>query len=89
MTTSAGETLLTTTNPQPLRSLPAYAALQEHYEHVKNVHLRDLFEIDPSRGERLTVEAAGLYFDYSKHRITDDTLRLLVQLAEESGLRGA
>ncbi len=71
----------------PLKSLPAYIALQDHYDHVKNVHLRDLFQIDPSRGQRLALEAEGIYFDYSKHRITDETLGFLVQLAEQSGLR--
>src|SRR5208282_3387195 len=51
-------------------------------------HLRTLFAEDPKRGERLVVEAAGLYFDYSKHRVTDETIRLLLALAEEAGLRG-
>jgi len=51
------------------------------------LHLRDLFANDPKRGERLTAEAVGIYFDYSKHRITDETMRLLLQLAHESGLR--
>jgi len=54
---------------------------------MEHVHLRDLFAGDPSRGERLTATGAGLYLDYSKHRVTDETLRLLVQLAEERGLR--
>jgi glucose-6-phosphate isomerase len=81
---------MVTTNatPVPLMTRPAWAALQKHYEDVRNRHLRDLFARDPTRGERLAVEGAGLYLDYSKNRITDETVRLLVQLAEESGLRG-
>src|SRR5215471_18327883 len=70
-----------------LRQRPAWRALEEHHEELREVHLRDLFASDPVRGERLTLEAAGLYLDYSKNRVTDETLRLLVQLAEESGLR--
>src|SRR3954471_21515731 len=66
---------------------PAWSALQEHHRQLRDVHLRTLFAEDPARGERLTLDALGLYFDYSKHRITDETLRLLVRLAEESGLR--
>jgi glucose-6-phosphate isomerase len=70
----------------PLRTRPAWAALQKHYEDVRNRHLRDMFADDPTRGDRLAAEAAGLYLDYSKNRITDETVRLLVRLAEESGL---
>jgi glucose-6-phosphate isomerase len=70
-----------------LTQLPAWRALSEHFEHVKNVHLRELFAADPRRGERLAVEAVGLYLDYSKHRVTDETLRLLVRLAAARGLR--
>jgi glucose-6-phosphate isomerase len=66
---------------------PEWAALSEHYQTMRDVHLRQLFADDPKRGERLTVEAVGLYFDYSKHRITDETIRLLLQLAEACGLR--
>jgi glucose-6-phosphate isomerase len=66
---------------------PEWLALQEHYAKMKDVHLRTLFADDPRRGERLTAEAAGLYLDYSKHRITDETLRLLLALAEAVGLR--
>jgi len=66
---------------------PAWRALAAHYKTVEKLHLRQLFAEDPGRGERMTLEAAGLYLDYSKNRITDETLRLLVQLAEESGLR--
>ena len=73
----------------PTRSLtacPAWKALQEHCERIRGLHLRQLFAEDPGRGRRLTAEAAGLYVDYSKHRITDETLRLLLRLAEERGL---
>jgi glucose-6-phosphate isomerase len=71
----------------PLTRRPEWAALKEHYQKIQQVHLRDLFAADPTRGQRLTAEAVGVYLDYSKHRITDETLDLLVQLAESSGLR--
>jgi glucose-6-phosphate isomerase len=71
----------------PLRSLPAWKALQKHHEKIKDLHLRQLFAEAPQRGERLAVEAAGVYLDYSKNRITDETLRLLIQLAREAGLQ--
>jgi len=71
----------------PLTSLPAWKALQSHYEAIRTRHLRELFRSDPGRGTRLTAEADGIYFDYSKHRITDETLRLLLGLAEQSNLR--
>src|SRR5215475_8397298 len=64
----------------------AWKALAAHYKQARNLHLRDLFAADGARGERLTAEAAGLYLDYSKNRITDETIRLLIRLAEESGL---
>jgi glucose-6-phosphate isomerase len=67
--------------------LPAWKALQTHCETARKLHLRDLFADDPSRGQRLAMEAAGLYLDYSKNRITDETRRLLLQLADETGLR--
>jgi glucose-6-phosphate isomerase len=70
----------------PLRSRPAWAALAEHHEKIKDLHLRDLFAADADRGERLTMEAAGLFLDYSKNRITDQTLALLFELASQSGL---
>ncbi len=76
-----------TTAIAPLTARPAWRALQAHHEKTRDLHLRTLFEQDPKRGERLTAEAAGLYLDYSKNRITDETLDLLMQLAEESGLR--
>ncbi len=75
-------------NVTPLRQRPAWKALEEHYRKTKDLHLRQLFADDPKRGERLTAEAVGLFLDYSKNRITDETLRLLLQLADESGLRG-
>ncbi len=71
----------------PLDQRPEWTALAAHYEVIKDTHLRDLFAADPARGTRLAIEAEGIYFDYSKHRITDETLRLLVALAETSGLR--
>jgi len=70
----------------PLMERSAWKALEAHYQQVREVHLKQLFADDPQRGERLTVEAAGLYLDYSKNRITGETLKLLLQLAEESGL---
>jgi glucose-6-phosphate isomerase len=65
---------------------PAWQALASHHQEIKDLHLRKLFKDDPKRGERMVLEAAGLYLDYSKNRITDQTLRLLLELAEESGL---
>ncbi len=70
----------------PLTELPAWKALQAHYNRIKDLHLRQLFADDPSRAERMNLEAVGLYMDYAKHRITDETLRLLISLAEESRL---
>ena len=75
------------TSMPPLRRRPAWALLEKHYQKLKAVHLRQLFADDRERGESLAIEAAGLYLDYSKNRITDETLRLLLQLARESGLR--
>ncbi len=66
---------------------PSWRALASHYKKVSNLHLRELFAEDPKRGERMTAEAVGLYFDYSKNRITDETLKLLLKLAEEAGLQ--
>src|SRR5215468_1161939 len=65
----------------------AWNALVSHYQKIRDLHLRQLFSDDPTRAERMTIEAVGLYFDYSKNRVTDETLKLLVQLANESGLR--
>jgi glucose-6-phosphate isomerase len=67
---------------------PAWKVLASHYKAVSEVHLRQLFADDPERGQRMAIEAVGLYLDYSKNRVTDETLKLLLQLAEESGLRG-
>jgi glucose-6-phosphate isomerase len=72
---------------QSLTDRPAWKALQAHYQSIRGEHLRKLFADDPRRGERMTAEALGILFDYSKNRVTDETLKLLVQLAEESGLR--
>jgi glucose-6-phosphate isomerase len=73
--------------PPPITERAAWKALAAHHAEIAPRHLRDLFAGDPGRGERLAAEAVGLYLDYSKHRITDETVRLLVALAEESGLR--
>jgi glucose-6-phosphate isomerase len=70
----------------PLRERKAWQALERHHAGVGGRHLRELFQEDPGRGERLTAEAEGLYLDYSKNRVTDETMRLLVELAEESGV---
>jgi len=77
---------MSTSQPPPLTQRPAWAALSAHHREIADTHLRDLFAADPTRGERLTAEGAGLYLDYSKHRLTDETLRLLIALAEQSGL---
>ncbi len=66
---------------------PVWKALETHYKRVRDLHLRDLFANDPTRGERMVAQGAGIYLDYSKNRITDHTLKLLTQLAEESGLQ--
>src|SRR5260370_19373511 len=71
-----------------LTNRPGWKALQAHYDQIQSRDLRAMFAEDPKRGERLVVEAAGLYFDYSKHRVTDETIRLLLALADELGLRG-
>jgi glucose-6-phosphate isomerase len=73
--------------PPPLLERPTWQALEKHHRAIAGEHLRDLFAADPERGERLTVEAEGVYLDYSKNRITDATIGLLVRLAEECGLR--
>ena len=64
-----------------------WRALEDHHETIRGPHLRNLFADDPARGERMTAEAAGVYLDYSKNRINDETLKLLIELAEQSGLR--
>ncbi len=77
-----------TTSIKPLTQRPAFKALAAHHKKIKNLHLRKMFADDPKRGERLTAEAPGLCLDYSKNRVTDQTLKLLVQLARESDLSG-
>jgi glucose-6-phosphate isomerase len=72
----------------PLTELPAWKALAVHFQKVERLHLREFFAADIKRGERLTAEAAGIYLDYSKNRVSDETLGLLLRLAEQSGLRG-
>jgi glucose-6-phosphate isomerase len=71
----------------PLTQRPEWKALEQHYQTMRDVHLRTLFQADPQRGEHLALDAIGLYLDYSKNRITDETLRLLLSLAESAGLR--
>ncbi|HKD78238.1 MAG TPA: glucose-6-phosphate isomerase [Candidatus Angelobacter sp.] len=72
---------------KPLAARKAWKALEDHYKKIQPEHLRTLFASDPKRGERFTAEAVGIFLDYSKNRITDETLKLLIQLAEESDLR--
>jgi glucose-6-phosphate isomerase len=66
---------------------PVWASLKKHYQKIRRVHLRQLFDKNRERGERMAVEAAGIYFDYSKNRVTDESFGLLLQLADETGLR--
>ncbi len=75
------------THRTPLTQLPAWKALEANYKAVEPIHLRALFESDPERGTRFTAETLGIYLDYSKHRITAETLKLLLELAEQSGLK--
>ncbi len=75
--------------PAPLTQTPEWKALEVHARELRATHLRGLFRADPARGERLTVNALGIYFDYSKHRVNDETLKLLTGLAQASGLRDA
>ena len=76
-----------TTNVMALNGRPAWKALEAHRQQIQGTPLKQLFKDDPARGERFTAEAGGIFLDYSKNRITDETLKLLIQLAEESGLR--
>src|SRR4051812_13692334 len=78
---------MTTTFATSLVRRPAWKALKDPARQMRSVHLRTLFAEDPARGTRLTAEDAGLFLDYSKNRVTDQSLMLLVQLAKESGLR--
>ena len=77
---------MSTTVPS-LTARPAWKSLEAHYQEIRDLHLRKLFADDPGRGERMTAEAVGIYLDYSKNRVTNETLKLLLQLAEEVGLR--
>ncbi len=86
--------MVTSTTPQPqiqavkpLTEMASWKALQAHYDQIHGTHLRELFAADANRGTRLTAEAVGLFFDYSKNRVTDETIKLLMQLARESGLQ--
>src|SRR5215469_15460381 len=72
---------------RPAVKRQAWMDLGSHYQEIRGIHLRQLFADDPKRGMRLTLKALGLYLDYSKNRITDETLKLLIRLAEESRLR--
>jgi glucose-6-phosphate isomerase len=72
---------------EPLTKRAAWKNLQAHYDKIREVHLRSLFADDPGRGERMTLDAAGIFLDYSKNRITDQTIKILLDLAAESGLR--
>src|SRR5450631_3136286 len=72
---------------RPLKELKAWKALKAHHKKVGDLHLRDLFAADSKRGKQMTVEAMGLFLDYSKNRITGETLKLLIKLAQESGLQ--
>src|SRR5258705_12218821 len=86
MATTAG-TLTTTQRIEPLTKRRAWKALSTHYEEIRKLHLRNLLANDPTRGDRMTADGAGVYLDYSKNRIMDETIKLLIELAVESGLR--
>jgi glucose-6-phosphate isomerase len=81
------ETVAVTSADRRLTARPAWKSLQDHFQEVREVHLRQLFASDAERGKRMTLEAEGIFLDYSKNRITGETIKLLLQLAEESGLR--
>ena len=82
-------TARSSTQAQVLTERPAWKALEQHYSATRHLHLRHLFADDPGRGERFTAEAAGIYLDYSKNRITDETLQLLVGLAGNAACASA
>jgi glucose-6-phosphate isomerase len=82
-----GEAKRMATQLAPLGERKAWKALQTHFQQIGSKHLRELFAEDPARGERFTAETSGIFLDYSKNRITDETLKLLIELAQESGLR--
>src|SRR4051812_28436870 len=71
---------------QPASQLKSWRLLKDHFASIEKTHLRDLFAADPKRGESLVIDQLGLYYDYSKHRISAETMALLLQLAEEAGL---
>src|SRR5215469_8733674 len=79
--------MVTGSNLTPLTERPQWQKLAEHYQNIRDVHLRTLFADDSQRGQRLAIEGAGIYLDYSKNRINDETMRLLLELAVSSGLR--
>jgi glucose-6-phosphate isomerase len=87
MDTVAAETVALAGTDRPLTARPAWKNLQNHFQKVRELHLRQLFASDPERGKRMTLEAEGIFLDYSKNRVNDETIKLLLQLAEESGLR--
>lgn len=74
-------------NRTPLTQRPSWKALEAHYQNIRDLHLRTLFADDPNRGERFALDAVGIYLDYSKNRVTDETIRFLLELAVSSGLR--
>src|SRR4051794_30503249 len=82
-----GRNRVMTNKKTSLTQRPEWQALAEHYQKIKTAQLRTLFAEDPQRGKRLALEAEGIYFDYSKNRLTDETVRLLLALAESAGLR--
>jgi glucose-6-phosphate isomerase len=79
--------IATSEGTEPLTASSSWNALEKHYEQIRSLHLRDIFASDPGRGERLSLEALGLFFDYSKNRVTNETIALLIGLAQESGLQ--
>jgi glucose-6-phosphate isomerase len=81
------ETVVDKVTDRPLTARPAWKSLQDHFQGIREKHLRQLFAADPERGKRMTAEAEGIFLDYSKNRVTDETLQLLLKLAEESNLR--
>jgi glucose-6-phosphate isomerase len=81
------ETVVDKSTDRPLTARPAWKNLQDHFQGIREKHLRQLFAADPERGKRMTAEAEGIFLDYSKNRVTDETLQLLLKLADESNLR--
>ena len=79
--------IATSEGTEPLTASNSWNTLEKHYEQIRSLHLRDIFASDPGRGERLSLEALGLFFDYSKNRVTNETIALLIGLAQESGLQ--